>query len=129
MGSFHQQHNMKTFLFAVLVVLAISTVSARRGKGKPKCADGSAPTCSDDSAPVFDGDKSTPPCPDGGKPKTCADGSTLLEEDLVEDLEEDVPRKIESAVMDPPQSLMEIEAPHPVLMEPSQSVLQMIVKS
>ena len=49
----------------------------------------------------------------------------LLEEDLVED----VPRKIESAVMDPPQSLMETEAPHPVLMEPSQSVLQMIVKS
>ena len=33
------------------------------------------------------------------------------------------------AVMDPPQSLMETEAPHPVLMEPSQSVLQMIVKS
>ena len=53
----------------------------------------------------------------------------LLEEDLEEDLMEDVPRKIESAVMDPHQSLMETEAPHPVLMEPSQSVLQMIVKS
>ena len=53
----------------------------------------------------------------------------LLEEDPEEDLEEDVPRKIESAVMDPPQSLMETEAPHPVLMEPSQNVLQMIVKS
>merc|ERR1711936_810742 len=67
---------MKTFLIAVLFVFAISTVSSRRGKGKPKCADGSAPTCSDGSAPVFDGDKSTPPCADGGKPNTCADGST-----------------------------------------------------
>merc|ERR1712002_317219 len=60
--------------------------------GKPKtCADGSTPTggrpggrpggrcpkedrvCCDGSTPVFDGDRSTPPCADGTKPKCSAD--------------------------------------------------------
>ena len=60
--------------------------------GKPKtCADGSTPTggrpggrpggrcpkedriCCDGYTPVFDGDKSTPPCADGNKPKCSQD--------------------------------------------------------
>jgi len=53
----------------------------------------------------------------------------LLEEDLVEDLEEDVPRKIKFVVMDPLLSLMGTRALLLVLMEPSQSVLLMTVKS
>ena len=50
---------MKTILIGVLLVLAISSVSARRGKGKgkgkPKCADGSAPTCSEGPIGRFSG--------------------------------------------------------------------------
>merc|ERR1711936_903602 len=81
-NQFESTSMMKTFLIAALVVFAIFAVSAQRrggggrGRGKPKCADGSTPTCSDGSTPSFDGDKSTPPCADGGKPNTCTDGST-----------------------------------------------------
>merc|ERR1712227_334775 len=76
-NQFYSTIAMKTLLIAVLLVFAISTVQSqrRRGRGKPKCSDGSEPLCSDGSSPVMDGDRNTPPCPDGGKPNTCADGS------------------------------------------------------
>merc|ERR1719325_431508 len=51
-------------------VLLAALVFARRGPG------GRGKQCADGSPPVFDGDRSTPPCPDGGKPSLCADGST-----------------------------------------------------
>ena len=54
-------------------------------------------------------------------------GALPQEEDPVEDLVEDVPRKTESVVMDPPLSLMETGALPHVLMEISQNVHRMIV--
>merc|ERR1712215_30770 len=67
--------NMRVSVYSLLLlVLTIVISSAHRGH--TKCADGSSPTCSDGSAPVFDGDMTTPPCTDGGRPSTCTDGST-----------------------------------------------------
>merc|ERR1712080_536599 len=55
----------------LLITSVVLSVDARRGgggRGPRECSDGSAPTCSDGAAPV-------PPCADGGKPRTCPDGS------------------------------------------------------
>ena len=60
-------------------------------------------------------------------PRLVLMGALPQEEDPVEDLVEDVPRKTESVVMDPPLSLMETGALHHVLMEISQNVHRMIV--
>merc|ERR1712173_68386 len=65
----------KCLLLVALVLSCLSVSEGRRG-GRKLCADGTSPTCSDGSAPVFDGDRSTPPCPDKRKPRTCADGSS-----------------------------------------------------
>merc|ERR1712025_157762 len=75
---------IKTTLAVVVLLLISDSLYARRGRGggggrgrggSRQCADGSTPVCSDLSTPVFDGDRTTPPCPDGGRPATCADGS------------------------------------------------------
>ena len=53
------------------------------------CDDGSRPTCSDGTPPspkaILHGLRRKPFCPDGGKPDTCADGSTPKRDNIGEE--------------------------------------------
>merc|ERR1711879_973840 len=134
MGSLFSLVTMLRFVLVVALVLSVLSVSeARRGGGRggrgggrgggrnKQCADGSEPSCADGSAPVFDGDRSTPPCPDGGKPRTCLmgahpSGSVEAEE------EEGAGEGARSAVTGPLRHMTETGALRPAVTAVGQSV-------
>ena len=63
---------------AIVALCCVALAAARRG-GKAKCcSDGSQPLCSDGQPPVFDGDRATPPCADGGKPSRCPGTAAII---------------------------------------------------